>query len=108
MPETETVVLVRTTVSVERDALGVPVEGTPGEVPIPGALVAWGPTAEVTVGQSTAAVDATVFLPNGSPVPVATDQIKVRGVSYEVVGTPADWTPSDPAAGIQVNVARSQ
>lgn len=43
-------------------------------------------------GQDTVAADLTVMVPAGAPVTVtAISKATVRGVDYEVTGTPGDW-----------------
>lgn len=104
----ETVTLVRSAPGA-RDALGVPAEDpSPGEVPIHGAEVAVGAVSEITAGQSTDGVELTVFLPAGSPVPLATDQMRARGELFEVLGRGADWSASDPVAGVVVELGRAR
>jgi hypothetical protein len=75
------------------DTYGDPVwSDTPAETSLPGAWFAPGGTQEpVEVGRAAVISVPTVYFPHSWPDIQPTDQLRVRGVVYEVTGDPADW-----------------
>lgn len=85
--DTETVTVIRPT---GRDAFGDPLPGDPDEFDVPGCLFAPGPSREVGFAANTVDTDGTVYAPPGTVVE-PTDQMRVRGDVYSVVGVPQVW-----------------
>lgn len=87
---TETVTVVRPT---GKDSFGDPLPGTATEFDLPGCLFAPGASQETPPGEPANQVDthATIYAPPAADVR-ASDQIRARGVLYEVVGEPAVWS----------------
>lgn len=85
--DTITVAVVRPT---GQDPYGDPLPGSPTEIDIPGCLFAPGSTQEDDFRAVTASADGTVYAPAGVDVR-PTDQMRIRGDLYSVVGYPQDW-----------------
>lgn len=90
----DTVTIVRPGPST-RDAYGNDVPGTPTEIPVPGCGVAprdsTGSAAnELTDARDTVISGLMIFAPYGTEVR-ATDQMRVKGQLYDVVGLPGDF-----------------
>jgi len=87
---TETVVIVH---PLGRDAFGDPLPGTATETTVEDCLFAPGASRELAVDADQLQADGTVFAPPGTTV-TAVDQVRIRGVLYEVAGAPRDWLDS--------------
>lgn len=76
-----------------RDRFGDRLPGAATETDLPGCLFAPGPSREVGFAANTVDTDGTIYAPPGSDVR-ETDQIRVRGEVYNVVGKPQVWGTS--------------
>lgn len=74
----------------KKDGFGDPLPGTGITFPIPGCEFAPGPSIENHDAANQVQTDGTVYAPPGVDVRPA-DQMRVRGVVYDVVGRPQDW-----------------
>lgn len=89
---TETVTRIRATDSGSTDAFDQPIPGTPTETDIEGALFAPGGSVEPALpGAYPVVTSPTVYFRDAWPDIVDTDQLTVRGVTYEVKGKPQEW-----------------
>lgn len=84
-----------------RDVYGDPLTGSTTEFELPGCLFAPGPSREVGFAANMVDTDGTVYAPPGSDVR-ATDQMRIRGDLYKVVGQPQVWGSS----GVVIAVRR--
>ena len=74
------------------DRYGDPTYGDPTETDLAGALFAPGGTQEpVEAGRTAVITNPTLYFPGVWPDIVPTDQVRVRGDVYEVIGDPANW-----------------
>lgn len=89
--DTETVTRIRPP---GRDKFGDPTGAADTDVDLPGCLVAPGGSSEAppNQGANTVEIAYTVYAPDGSAEVLATDQLRVRGEVYQVVGRPQQWT----------------
>jgi hypothetical protein len=85
--DSETIVIVRTP---PRGRFGDPGAGGSPEVEVPECLVAPGSSREQNFGAAQVDTDVSVYCPAGTEV-LPTDQIRVRGDLFQVVGEPASW-----------------
>lgn len=85
--DTETVTVVRPP---GRDRFGDPLPGTAVEFAVPGCQFAPGPSQEIGFASNTVDTDGTVYAPPGTTV-YPTDQVRVRGDLFQVVGVPQVW-----------------
>lgn len=85
-------------------------DATPAEVDLPGAVFDPGGSAEpVEVGRTPVITQPTVYFPGRWPDLVATDQLRVRGKVYDVLGDPGDWRSANgsPLGGLVVPLKRT-
>lgn len=61
------------------------------------AVFAPGGSTELAVGQEQVTTQPTLYLP--APAPTALDEVSVNGVTYQVDGTPQDWSVGSPFTG---------
>lgn len=101
----ETVTILRRTAS-GRDSHGN-TTWTTVEIPIEGCAVWPTGSTEQTQGQDQTSERLTVWFPYGTDVR-STDQMRVRGLVYEVTGLPSSWSSPFTAtrAGVEVRVER--
>lgn len=87
--DTEPVVIVHPQ---RTDGFGDPIPGTGSgsETTVPDCLFAPGASRELEVNANTVEADGTVFAPPGTRVD-AHDQVRIRGLLYDVAGSPRDW-----------------
>lgn len=96
---TETVTRLRPTSS-GTDSLAQPIPGTPTETPIDGALFNPGGSSEpVEPGRTPVITEPTLYFRNQWPDITAKDQVRVRGVVYDVEGDPAVWHRGEQVRG---------
>lgn len=88
--DTETVQVIRPP---GRDRFGDPLPDAETEFDLPGCLFAPGPSRELGFGTNQVDTDGTVYAPPGSDVR-ETDQMRVRGRIFNVVGQPQVWGTS--------------
>jgi hypothetical protein len=104
----EQVTILRRGASPGSDPYGVPLPGTQTSETVDALAVAPRSSGEYNRFQATVTVGLSVYLPAGTNVDPK-DRMIVRGVTYEVVGEPADWrnpfTGSTP--GIEVALERA-
>ncbi|WP_177240549.1 hypothetical protein [Nonomuraea wenchangensis] len=105
LPAGETVVLLRRTQS-GRDSHGNPV-WTVAELPVEGCAVWPTGSTEETHGQDQTSERLTVLAPYGTEVR-STDQVRARGLVYEVQGLPSSWRSplTGTRAGVEVRLER--
>jgi hypothetical protein len=96
--EVETVTVVRPP---GRDRFGDPRPGTNIEHDIPGCLIAPGPSGENLDAANQVDTHLSVYAPPGADV-TATDQVRVSGDLYQVVGAPRRWA----TAGVEIALHR--
>lgn len=101
----ETVTLLRRTQS-GRDAHGNPVWAT-SEISVDRCAVWPTGSTEETQGQDQTSERLTVMFPYGTEV-LSTDQARVRGQVYDVVGLPSSWSSpfTTTRAGVEVRLER--
>lgn len=87
-----------------RGAFGDPLPGTGTQLDIPGCQFAPGASHESDPagGGRQTITDGTVYAPPGIDV-VRTDQMRIRGVLFDVAGDPQDWGPD---AGVVITVRK--
>lgn len=74
------------------DRYGNPKPGAPVETPLAGALFAPNGSVEASeVGRASASTSPQLMFPRQWPDLVPTDQVRVRGLVYEVQGDAEDW-----------------
>jgi hypothetical protein len=87
-----------------RDGDGNDVYG-PAEVPVTGAFAPAGST-ELIQGEDVVISNPTFYLDDGSPIPSATDSMRIRGVEYLVDGKPQafhnPFTGDEPGAVVRL------
>lgn len=91
------------------DRHGNPVPGDPVESPLFGALFAPGSTSEpFEVGRAAVIAEPTLYFPRTWPDLRPTDQVRVRGGVFEVIGDPSDWRSAyaTAAGGLVVTLKR--
>ena len=105
-PHGETVTVVRPGTSSE-DEYGNEVPGSPTSFDVPGCAVAPRSSSEDLQARDQVIVGLNVWMPSGTAV-YATDQMRVRGVLYEIDGEPGSFTtPFTGNAGpVQVSLTR--
>lgn len=96
--EVETVTVVRPP---GRDRFGDPRSGTAIEHDIPGCLIAPGPSTENLDAANQVDTHLSVYAPSGADI-TATDQVRVRGELYQVVGQPRRWA----GTGVEIALRR--
>jgi hypothetical protein len=104
----ETVTRLRKTAS-GVDRYGNPLyPDAPAEKSIDGAFFAPGGTSEpVEPGRSPVITEPTLYFPHAWPDIVVSDQLRVRGVVYDVTGFPSEWrSPYGSQVGGQVVTLR--
>lgn len=89
------------------DDYGDPIPGTTTEVPIHGCLVSPRESSELTSnGRAGVIIGLTVYAPPSADV-VSTDQVIVRGTTYNVEGEPGLWaSPFTGPRGLQFALER--
>jgi len=85
--DTETVTVIRPP---GRDRFGDLLPEASSEFDVPGCLFAPGPSKELGFAANTVDTDGTIYAPPGTEV-LPTDQVRVRGDVYSVVGKPQVW-----------------
>jgi hypothetical protein len=105
-PHGETVTVIRPGASTE-DPYGNEVPGTPTETDVPGCAIAPRSSSEDLQARDQVIVGLNVWMPSGTVVN-ATDQMRVRGVLYEIDGEPGAFsTPFTGTVGpVQVSLTR--
>jgi len=94
---TETVTRIRAGAPTGVDKFKQPVPGPATQTPIEGALFDPGGSSEpVEAGRTPVVTKPTLYFRGANPDIVATDQVSVRGVVYDVDGDPAYWDQGDP------------
>ena len=73
-----------------RDAYGDPLPDVATETVVQDCLFAPGASRELEDNANHVAADGTVFAPAGTTI-TAVDQVRIRGVLYEVAGAPRVW-----------------
>lgn len=76
--------------------------GPPAPTDMPGCLFEPRGSTENRDGANQTDSSGTVYAPAGSPAVVSTDQMRIRGAVYNVVGEPDDWG----AEGVVIQVHR--
>ena len=106
---TETVVRVRAGEPTgATDSFDQPIIGPPTEVDIAGALFAPGGVSEpVEVGRSPVISEPKLYFRDQWPDITSADQVRVRGVLYDVEGVPADWRHENAPGGLVVPLKRA-
>ena len=95
--DTETVTVIR---PAGRNAFGDPQPGSAVEFDVPGCLVAPGTSTEPGFADNQVDTDAAVYAPPASDFR-ATDQVRVRGDVYNVVGKPQVWAGFGVVVGLR-------
>jgi hypothetical protein len=72
------------------DPHGDPLPGTGSETTVEDCLFAPGASRELLDNANQVRADGTVFAPPGTRVD-AHDQVRIRGLLYDVAGTPREW-----------------
>lgn len=103
----ETVTIVRRGAVTGQDTYGNDVYAAAGETDVPGCAVAVSSSSEDVTARDQVSSSATVWPPHGTDIR-PTDQMRVRGVLYDVQGTPGDWRSpfTGIAAPLQVELSR--
>jgi hypothetical protein len=105
----ETVVIVRTSPG-GSDPYGDPIEDTVTETPVEDCSIWPGASSEQgTTGRDSAVADLIVSMPSGTDIR-RTDQVRARGVLWDVAGDPFDWLNpfTGWAPGIEVHLNRGE
>ena len=91
-PHGETVTRIRAGASPSLDPYGDPLPGADAETDLPGAAFDPGGSLEpVEVGRAQTVTTPKVYFYRSSPDVVSTDRLRVRGLTYQVIGRPALW-----------------
>lgn len=99
----ETITIIRPGTPTE-DEYGNQVPGTPTETDVPGCAVAPRSSSEDLQARDQVIVGLTVWMPSETDVQ-ATDQMRVRGVLYQVDGEPGGYASPFTGSGGPVQVA---
>lgn len=88
----EEVTRIRTAASAATDVYGNPIPGADVEIVIPGAAFDPGGSVEpVEIGRASVVTTPKLYFRDSVPDVISTDRLRVRGVTYSVVGKPAIW-----------------
>ena len=92
----------------DKDAFGKDILGPPSEVEIAGAWFAPGGTSEpVEIGRAPVIMEPTLYFRDQWPDITERDQVRVRGLLYDVEGVPADWRHEGGPGGLVVTLRRA-
>lgn len=87
----------------EKDSFDQPIIGPPTELDIEGALFAPGGTSEpAEIGRAPIITEPTLYFRDLWPDITEADQVRVRGLLYDVEGAPADWRHDGGPGGLVV------
>lgn len=89
-PQGETITIVRPGVVTGQDSYGNDVHAAASETDVAGCAVALSTSSEDVTARDQVASSATVWPPHGTDIR-PTDQMRVRGVLYDVQGTAGEW-----------------
>jgi hypothetical protein len=106
----ETVTRIRRGEQTGTDPYGEPVYGPATETPVPGAAFDPGGSVEpVEPGRTAVVTMPRLLFRDSIPDIVADDQVRVRGLAYDVVGDPALWVSpyTGREAGLVVELKRT-
>lgn len=102
-PHGETITVIRPGTPTQ-DPYGNDVPGTPTETDVPGCAVAPRSSSEDLQARDQVIIGLSVWLPTGTDVQ-ATDQMRVRGVLYDIDGEPGSYSSPFTGSGGPVQVA---
>lgn len=92
----------------EKDAFGKDVLGPPTEREIAGAWFAPGGASEPPeIGRNAVITEPTLYFHDERPDITERDQVRVRGLLYDVEGTPADWRHDGGPEGLVIRLKRA-